>query len=408
MQIHARLNWINMTPQEGHFTFGYYDRCTWDADDRLHLAMKFGQQDRLPSPGEKGTVGVIDRETLEFRPLAETEAWGHQVGCLNLWRESEPGMILYNDFVRDTEGWRPVVRRHHIDAGPAGEYDGHLYSVSGDGKYASSINYGRIPRRGYSFAHAELPEDEWLPDVEKEGFFLIDLQSGERRLIASYRQMMDIHPRPYDLEGRYFWLNQGTFNSDNTRVMVLFRYCPNLGTEHAAVWPWCTDLYTVATDGSDLRCALPHPYWRGGGISHQIWGRTPGEILVDANWCERGNQYIVFEEDRRPIKGTKISDGQGPQGHLNFSPDGKWMAADTYPDADSIQHLALVKVETGEWKQIGAFRHESEAAKANKDLRCDLHPRWSHDSRTLTVDTIHDGPRKIYMLDIEEAAAELF
>jgi len=33
-------------------------------------------------------------------------------------------------------------------------------------------------------------------------------------------------------------------------------------------------------------------------------------------------------------------------------------------------------------------------------MRCDLHPRWSADGRYLTIDTIHDGERKIAMVDL--------
>ncbi|MDF1515123.1 MAG: glycosyl transferase, partial [Anaerolineae bacterium] len=73
--------------------------------------------------------------------------------------------------------------------------------------------------------------------------------------------------------------------------------------------------------------------------------------------------------------------------------------ADTYPDQHGLQHLALVNVANGEWVEIGTFKHQDEHAKG--DIRCDLHPRWSEDSRYLTVDSIHTGPRKIYMLDVK-------
>lgn len=393
--IHTDLDWVNLTPGQGNFTFGYYDRCPFDSTGQYHLALEFPQQERLPKPGETAHIGLIEIETGKFEPIAETEAWGHQVGTLAVWLPARPGCFIFNDFDRSENEWIPVIRICSIDSGCIDGIEGHFYNISPDGRYASSINFARIPRRGYSFARAPFRPDILMPDIDREGISIIDIETGRQQMIASYRDMMDIHPRPYSFEGNYFWLNQGNFNSDSSRVMVLFRYTENTETSR----PRCTDLYTVNTDGSGLLCSLPNPYWRN-AVSHQIWGRTPEEILVDANWCDKGSQYVVFNENIRPLRAEKISDGMGPSGHLNFSPDGKWLAADTYPGKDSIQHLALVNVETGECREIGRFRHKTDAP---IDMRCDLHPRWSADSRYITVDTIHNGPRNIFMLDTKEA-----
>jgi hypothetical protein len=177
--------------------------------------------------------------------------------------------------------------------------------------------------------------------------------------------------------------------------MVLFRYAAAI--DHYQ--PWRTFMYTMRLDGSDLRCSLPDIYWRG-MISHQMWGRTPGEILVDANWCGRGSEYVVFDETHHPFQAQRISQGMGPAGHLNFSPDGRWLAADTYPNQEGIQRLALVEVASSDWIEIGKFLHRTPGAVG--DVRCDLHPRWSQDSRTITIDTIHEGERKIYSFDTDQ------
>ena len=48
---------------------------------------------------------------------------------------------------------------------------------------------------------------------------------------------------------------------------------------------------------------------------------------------------------------------------------------------------------------LGTFRHET-APGSSGDVRCDLHPRWSPDGKIVTVDSIHDGRRAIYQLDL--------
>ncbi len=399
MEISEGFDWTNLTPEPGSYTFGYYDRCAWDSANLYHLALRILQQTHLPEPGEPADVGYVDRETRTFHRVAETLAWCHQQGAMTLWLHHRPRSFVYNDFVRDGEGWRPISRIHSLDDGAVGQYDVPLYTTSRDGRWGISLNFSRIPRRGYSYALAALPREAPSPDLDNDGLFLVDMHSGTSRLIVSYRQLIASHPFPYDLDGDgvYMWLNHAIFNSDASRVMVLFRTAPQMDPPR----PWRTHMYTMALDGSDLRCSLSDIYWRNGGISHQIWGRTPDEILVDADWCGRGHEYIVFDETRHPFQARRISQGMGPAGHLNFSPDGRWMIADTYPDAEGVQRLALVNVGTGEVTELGRFLHRTPGATG--DVRCDLHPRWSADGRWLTVDTLHEGERKIYALDMSAA-----
>ena len=34
------------------------------------------------------------------------------------------------------------------------------------------------------------------------------------------------------------------------------------------------------------------------------------------------------------------------------------------------------------------------------DIRCDLHPRWSPDDKLVTFDSVHEGTRQIYVVDV--------
>jgi hypothetical protein len=399
MEISSRFNWVNLTPEAGHYTFGYYDRCPWDATGRTHLALRIPQQERLPEPGEPADVGYVDRETRTFHKVGETLAWCHQQGAMTLWLSHRPGAFIYNDFVKEDVGWRAVARVYSLTDGDLGRYKMPIYTLSRDGRWGATLNFNRIPRRGYSYALAPLPKGALDLDLDNDGLFIVDMHSGESNLICTYRRLIAHHPFPYDVESEdedpiYMWLNHAIFNVDASRIMVLFRYAARM----APPQPWQTYMFTMRLDGSDLRCSLSDLYWRAGAISHQMWGRTPGEILVDAAWGKRGHEYVVFDEGRHPFQAERISKGMGPAGHLNFSPDGRWLVADTYPSPEGIQRLSLVDVASGDLVELGQFRHQTPGAKG--DMRCDLHPRWSPDGRMLTVDTIHEGERNIYMLDL--------
>ena len=302
-----------------------------------------------------------------------------------------PGCFLYNDI---DETGAVVSRIYELGKGVVDTLRPAVYAISPDGRYGVSLDFARIPRRGYSYAEAYLSADRHPADLDAAGLTLIDLDTLESRLIVSYRQMIGLHPCAYELADNYLWLNHAIFNCDSSKLLWLFRECPD------ELHPrWKTFMYTCNLDGSELRCPLPHFYWNG-MISHQIWGRTPNEILIDANWRDRGSEYVVFDERILPLRAELVSKGQGLAGHLVFSPDGRTMLADTYPSPERIQTLALVESATGKFVKLGEFRHS--VPEAVGDVRCDLHPRWSRDGKRVTVDSIDDGRRGVYLLELPE------
>ena len=390
--ISSLYRWRRLTPPDAHCFFGYYDRNPWNADQSLHLALRVGQCDVIPVPGETAEVGVVSPEG-GFTPLTETRAWCHQQGAMELFLPRRPGSVVYNDF--DSGAGRLVARIFEPGRGVCGGYDRPLYAISPDGRHAVSLNFARIPRRGYSYADAPVPFDHWHPeDPEADGIFLIDLESGASRLLVSYRTMLERHPCAHTAEDQYIWLNHAIFNRDSTRLLWLLRQTTE--PRHMSRF-WRTYMYTCSvTDPSDVECILPDTCWRK-DISHQIWGHAPREILIDARWGDHGFELVSFDESRRPFISRRISPGHGGMGHAVYSPDGRYILFDSYPSPDGRQTLHLVEAATGKCELLGTFNHRRPEGAA-ADTRCDLHPRWSPDGRMVTVDSIHDGRRGIYLL----------
>ena len=380
--------WRRLSPDVAHFLFGYYDRNPWDPSVRRHLALRVPQCSRLPKVGETAEVGYLERRTGQFVACAETRAFCHQQGSMQQWLDGN--RFIYNDF--ESSAGRLVSRVFELGAGIVRTYDRPIYTVSPNRALAVSLNFSRIPRRGYSYADAPL-SDARHPNLDTDGLFVLDLASGESTLVASYRQIVTRYPMPYELEERYWWLNHAQFNVSSTRLQFLFRHADTPDGR------WSTTMYTVGADGSQLRCVLPNQYWSG-KISHQLWGRTAAELLVDANWRDRGHEYVVLN-DAPDFRAHLVSEGLGPMGHLVFSPDGRYLLADTYPK-EGVQTLALVDAASGSVEVIGTFAHSRDDG-GIADTRCDLHPKWSGDGSLISVDSIDSGHRGIYVRVFEPA-----
>ncbi len=400
MHFGSDFAWQRISPEipDYEFMFGYYDRCPWDVSGKHHLALQIPVlPNRLPQAGENALVGILDGRG-GWEPLVETKAWCYQQGSMELFLKHRPDCFVYNDY--DEGDGKMVARIYQLGKGVVGRYERPIYAISPDGRWAASLNFSRIPRRGYSYACAPLDPDWYPQDLEGDGVWLINLLTGEERLAVSYQKMLEMHPYPCVLENKYIWLNHIIFNCDSTRILWLFR---SLYTPQNWKRMWQTFMYTSALDGHDVKCSLPEAYWTD-MISHQIWGRTPYEIMVDANW-ERipgGVRIMVYDDRETPFRARKVSDCHGMRAHLVYSPDGRFILADSYPDEEGVQTLALVHGDTGKWITLGKFLHNAPADQI-EDKRCDLHPRWNPQGNVVTIDSLVSGKRAIYQLELSEA-----
>ena len=402
MNFHTSFGWEKITPDQAgfEFMFGYYDRCAWDVTGKYHLALRIPElPNRLPLAGEKALVGLLDGKGA-FLPQAETSTWCHQQGCMQLFLKHRPDCFVFNDFA--AESHKMVARIFRLGQGLVGRYEYPIYAMSPDGNYAVSLNFGRIPRRGYSYAAVPIPRDRFPADLDSDGLRLLDLRTGESRLIVTYRKMLEMHPYPYELEGKYIWLNHAIINCDSTRVLWLLR---SITDEVTISRMWRTYMYTSDLQGNDVKCPLPEVYWTN-MISHQIWGAKPTEIMVDSNWDQTGHHVVVFDAGESPFRARKIADSHGMAAHLVYSPDGKWILADSYPDRERMQTLLLIEVANGKHIVLGKFRQNTPENTIG-EKRCDLHPRWHPAGNIVTVDSVDSGKRAIYLLDLASAVAEL-
>lgn len=371
-----------VTRGPGHHFFGYYDKSPWNASGTLVLAHEAGFNDRPPKSGDSVTIGVVHvAKGNEFQPLASSSAWNWQQGAMLQWHPSDPdGAFFHNDcrnglhigIVRATDGREVRV------------YDRPIYAVTPDGRHAFSVNFARLQvhRPGYGYTGSV---DPWSDDPAPtdDGVHLVDLDTGASRLVVSLAELAGIDPKASMRQG-FHYINHVQSSPGGKRIAFFHVW----RTSEAQ---WEVRLYTMAPDGTGLRCVLD-----SGRVSHYDW-LDDGRILVWAHLPGHGDRFLLCDEQRGDTQvfaeGVLTEDG-----HCSFSPDRNWVLNDTYPDKYDMRTLMLVRFRDA--KRVELARLYSPKARWWGEIRCDLHPRWNRDGTRICVDSVHDGTRQMYMMDV--------
>ena len=376
-----------VTTGPNHHFFGYYDKSPWDASGGFLLGMETDFMDRVPTPDDVLSIGLIDLEDGNaWRPLGESHAWCWQPGCMLQWLETDPGRLIVHN---DRRGDRFVAVIRDVWSGEERVLPHPVHAVSRDGRSALTINFSRLDdmRPGYGYCGLEDPHLSEAAPAD-DGIHFVDLGTGETRFIISYAQVADFEPEP-GMEGRKHWMNHFQFNPSDTRFLFLHRWAE--ADERGKIrGHWKTRMFTANPDGSEL-----HLFETDGLVSHFDW-RDDETILVWAGVPEAGRKYFLFT-DRTQESEAVGEDVLTHDGHCSYSPDRRWILTDTYPDKESTRTLILYHPGEGKRVDIGRFFSPPEL---KGPFRCDLHPRWSRDGGQVCIDSAHEGTRQMYVLDV--------
>ncbi len=375
--------------------------------------------DRPPGPDDTARIGVIDLGgSGKFEQVAETQAFNWQQGTHLQWL---PGgnerRIIYN--VRDGDHYAACI--HDLEKSDRQLLPLPIYAISRDGKQALSLNFSRIHdcRPGYGYNGIQDPwHAELHPDTD--GIYHMDLETGSNELIVSFAEIAAIRPSN-TMEREKHWFNHLQFSTDDSRILFLHRWhvrhrpaltlarlkklfsprtvrnkVAGLRDGGARGRAHRTRMYTAAADGTDVYLLDD-----SGMTSHFDW-RDPTHILA---WTRRpgtGDHYYLLTDQSNAVevvgKGLLDSDG-----HCSYSPDRRLVLTDTYPRGPhQIRTLIIYDPATATRTDVAAFHSLPDF---RGEIRCDLHPRWNRDGTRVCLDSMHEGTRQIYEVDVAGIAA---
>ncbi len=364
--------------------FGYYDKLQFDSSGRYVLGMAVDFESRPPTPSDVIELGMVDLQDGDaWIKIGETSAWCWQQGCMLQWLPGSDSKVIFNTRLEGHYG--SVIQ--DVETGQQQILERPVYTVSPTGKTAMSVNFARLGvlRPGYGYEGIVDPYGQQKV-TDRDGIYRLDLETGEHQLVISLARMLDIAPQDSMKESLH-WFNHLLFNPSGDRFIFLHRWRRDLSS------PWKTRMLTAKPDGSDIHVVADHDM-----VSHFIW-KNPRQILAWSREPEIGSRFFLYDDQSG--KQEVVGDGiLKVDGHCTYSPDGQWICTDTYPGRDNLHHLYLFRPADNQRIELGTF-FQPEAVRG-KPHRCDLHPGWSRDGKTLCIDSMMSGQRQMILIDVSQ------
>lgn len=367
--------------------FGYYDKLEFDPTGRYVLGMEVEFENRSPKPGDTIKIGMVDLgDGDKWIELGESRAWCWQQGCMLQWLPGSKTEIIWND----REDNRFVS--HVLDVGTRKKrtLPGPIYALSPDARWAVTPDFARLNDCRPGYGYAGLPDKNFgVLAPEDAGIWKMDLKTGKRDLIIPFAKAARIPYPKGGLEDSKHWYNHLLVSPDGKRFIFLHRWREK--TLPAGKNDYITRLFTAAADGSDLYILDPH-----GGTSHFIW-RDPQHVTAWAWHPSRAEKKFYTFTDKTDRVEVVAPDVMTVNGHNTYLPGSRWILNDTSPDQEQKRNPYLYDTETGKRYPLGHF---DSPAGYTGEWRCDAHPRYSPDGRSVVIDSPHGGNgRQMYLID---------
>ena len=407
---------VTKGPHE-HFFASYFAIDSWSPNCRYVSVLETDINGRLPEAGERCTLGLVDlHDGNRFIPISTTACWNFQEAAMAHWIDDDT--LLFND-LRDGK-FMTVILNWKTKAERIIPYP--VSAVSEDRTWAVSINYARLSltRPDYGYAGPGQDSRETVTWPEDDGLWIVDLKTGDAKLVLSVSQGRDMMPnlKPIDertvpkvptvtRRGLAYYCHT-VISKDGAKIFFLARSVDWYDKTTHKASRWQTTSFTVNKDGTELRrCfkdgwAGSHFNWAPDGTHKMlvtaIWDGdrqpAPGDAWQSA-WSPV--EFTVGEEEKVRRIGAGILDRDW---HCVYSPDGKFMSGDTYWNHGNYERpFVLVRLADGMTMPMGSFFVPPQYRQTY--WRCDLHARYRHDGRQIGFNSVHEGSRQVYIRDIK-------
>ncbi|TWI76905.1 hypothetical protein LZ24_00527 [Desulfobotulus alkaliphilus] len=362
--------------------FGYYDKSPLNSSLN-HYLFCCTQEETTGKPSYNKQVEIVLQavNNAAIVKVFFSKAYNWQQGCRAHWLNED--LFFFNDFDAENKKYISLVfSKDSLQEVRA--FDFPVQDSYGT-EFFLSLNYRRLMalRPDYGYSNLPVLNDTELADTTNDGIWRIEYETGKSRLLVSLNDMCAVNYRS-EFDTAVHKTNHVMISPAGDKFIFMHRFFNKSKQRFDR-------LMLADSESGKLSCLADY-----GMVSHCFWAdentvlgylRGPGN--KDAYWL------IDIHTGKFSHFGNGVLDKYG-DGHPHVH--GDWFVTDTYPDKARMQRLILANWKTGEVKELGEFFH---GFKYDGETRCDLHPRFSPDGKSIYFDSVFDGKRRLYKLDLE-------
>ncbi|MCA0930928.1 hypothetical protein LCM02_00605 [Lutimonas saemankumensis] len=352
--------------------WGYYDSSPFGKKGYLFHSLK------KMNPGKYKENQVIDI-MFSDKKISESNSWNWQQGSRLFWFDDQH--ILHNILDRNSVRTKLL----NIRTGKFRLIDSSVYAYHHPSQKALGINFERLGYFDPAYGYPNQSEFQEIVFNDKEdGIFHIDIQNNRSKLIISFDQLKRFHKKS-SMDKAGHSVNHLQISPGGKRFIFIHRWYLPDGRKFSR-------LMSSDLNGNELYLLADE-----GMVSHCNW-KNDDEIVGWMKMKNENNAYYLLKDQTEKFE-KFYPEFLNEDGHPSFSPCGKYMLTDTYPDRSRMSHLLLFCIPDQKLTVLGSFYAP---LKFVNEYRCDLHPRFTSNNK-VTIDSVHKGFRQLYELDITQA-----
>lgn len=365
--------------QKNELFFGYYDKYPMNNSDFMLLNMTSYSTKKAPSTRYPISVLLINMKQREVLLEIKTRAYNWQQGCRVHWLNND--LFILNDFDSDLQKY--IARVFSVsNLKEVKSFDYPVQDSFGI-DYFLSINYQRINtlRPDYGYRNLSKMSIIELKRLDNDGIWKINYRTGKSNLLYSLEQIANFETTNVNLKA-FHKVNHLMINKTGDKFIFIHRYLKkNVRFDRLLLADVQGNLLKVLADNE----MVSHCCWLN---ENTIFAYLRGIDNIDSYYSIDIHTGKMTLFDNSLFR--KFGDGHP-------SSNGRFILSDSYPDKALHQHLLLYDIKNGDAKELGSFFH---GLSYNEETRCDLHPRLSPDAKRVFFDSVCNGKRQLYYIDL--------
>lgn len=359
--------------------FGYYDKTPMSINGMILCHFTKNKTKKLPEPGSDIIIGVFDRFCSTPLLTIKSNAFNWQQGSRAHW--ISPSLFIFNDF--DVEESKYISRVFSTESLSEVKCFSHPVQDSFGTEYFLSINYRRVLSLRPDYGYRNLPKlsRQELLNLEDDGIVKVCYTDGTSMLLFSLKDIVHVSYKNL-FQSSLHKVNHLMISPLGDKFIFIHR-CYNSGKRYDRLMLACSNgkFLKIIAD-YDM---VSHCFWID---NEKILGYLRGPNGHDGYW-----KIDLCSGEWSEI--TTLNSVNCGDGHPHVL--GPSFVTDTYPDKARMQKLLIFDFISEDFEVIGSFKH---GFSFYGETRCDLHPRFSHDGKIVFIDSVFNGKRRLYKIDL--------